>query len=124
MHSLTLWVALTPEQFDDLMNERDIQPDEYSWRFGLRPTPLAAVERAQTFMDWTPNGPKGQYHKKDFKVCQVEVTALGYMRKMEEDILTKPKAGEYRWHGKLNHEERDEQGDLLYRFTEVAVEFI
>ena len=36
MESIRLWLALTPKQFEDLNNGKEIQPDEYSKRFGLR----------------------------------------------------------------------------------------
>ena len=61
MESIRLWLALTPKQFDDLNNGKEIQPDEYSKRFGIRKDPIAAVERAQYFNDWTPEGPKGEF---------------------------------------------------------------
>ena len=50
MESIRLWLALTPKQFEDLNNGKEIQPDEYSKRFGLRKDPIAAVERARTSM--------------------------------------------------------------------------
>ena len=34
MESIRLWLALTPKQFEDLDNGKEIQPDEYSKRFG------------------------------------------------------------------------------------------
>ena len=49
MESIRLWLALTPKQFEDLNNGKEIQPDEYSKRFGLRKDPIAAVERAQYY---------------------------------------------------------------------------
>ena len=61
MESIRLWLALTPKQFEDLNNGKEIQPDEYSKRFGLRKDPIAAVKRAQYFNDWTPEGPKGEF---------------------------------------------------------------
>ena len=73
MESIRLWLALTPKQFEDLNNGKEIQPDEYSKRFmdskrfGLRKDPIAAVERAQYFNDWTPEGPKGEFCAKDLK---------------------------------------------------------
>ena len=66
MESIRLWLALTPKQFEDLNNGKEIQPDEYSKRFGLRKDPVAAVERAQYFNDWTPEGPKGEFSAKDY----------------------------------------------------------
>ena len=50
METLRLWLALTSK------DGKEVQPDEYSKRFGLRQTPLEAAERAQYFMDWTPEG--------------------------------------------------------------------
>ena len=72
MESIRLWLALTPKQFEDLNNGKEIQPDEYSKRFGLRKDPVAAVERAQYFNDWTPEGPKGEFCAKDYVLVEVE----------------------------------------------------
>ena len=41
MESVTLWIALSPQQFADLNSGKEVQPDEYSQRFGLR---TSAVE--------------------------------------------------------------------------------
>ena len=79
-------LALTPKQFDDLNNGKEIQPDEYSKRFGLRKDPIAAVERAQYFNDWTPEGPKGEFCAKDYALVEVELTAIGYLQKAEAGI--------------------------------------
>ena len=76
-----LWLALTPKQFEDLNNGKEIQPDEYSKRFGLRKDPVAAVERAQYFNDWAPEGPKGEFCAKDYVLVEVELTAIGYLQK-------------------------------------------
>lgn len=51
METLRLWLALIPKQFEDLNNGKEVQPDEYSKRFGLRKNPLAAVAR-QRIMSW------------------------------------------------------------------------
>ena len=83
MESIRLWLALTPKQFEDLNNGKEIQPDEYSKRFGLRKDPIAAVERAQYFNDWTPEGPKGEFCAKDYVLVEVELTAIGYLQKAE-----------------------------------------
>ena len=80
MDSLRLWLALTPKQFEDLNSGKEIQPDEYSKRFGLRKDPVAAVERAQYFNDWTPEGPKGEFCAKDYVLVEVELTAIGYLQ--------------------------------------------
>ena len=54
--TLTLWIALTKAQFDDLVNGKPVIPDEYSNCFGLRCAMLKAVERANLFMSWSPEG--------------------------------------------------------------------
>ena len=96
----------------------------YSGRFGLRIEPVGAVTRAQYFMDWTPDGLKGEYHQKDYVVLELEVTALGYLQKVEGGILEKRNPREYRWHGLLKQEEFDGQGRRLYRISEKAIQFI
>ena len=101
MESIRLWLALTPEQFEDLNNGKEIQPDEYSKRFGLRKDPVAAVERAQYFNDWTPEGPKGEFCAKDYVLVEVELTAIGYLQKAEAGILLKYKPNEHRWQGTM-----------------------
>ena len=117
MESIRLWLALTPKQFEDLNNGKEIQPDEYSKRFGLRKDPVAAVERAQYFDDWTPEGPKGEFCAKDYVLVEVELTAIGYLQKAEAGILLKYKPNEYRWQGTMKAMEFDQNGNLLYKFA-------
>ena len=124
MDALKLWIALNPEQMEALNQGKDVFPDEYSGRFGLRIEPVGAVTRAQYFMDWTPDGLKGEYHQKDYVVLELEVTALGYLQKVEGGILEKRNPREYRWHGPLKQEEFDGQGRRLYRISEKAIQFI
>ena len=50
---------------------------------------MEAVNRAQYFMDWTPDGLKGEYHQKDYAVMEMEISALGYLQKVEGGILEK-----------------------------------
>ena len=124
MDSLRLWLALTPKQFEDLNSGKEIQPDEYSKRFGLRKDPVAAVERAQYFNDWTPEGPKGEFCAKDYVLVEVELTAIGYLQKAEAGILLKHKPNEYRWQGTMKALEFDENGNLLYKFAADAHKII
>ena len=56
-----MWIALSPQQFEDLNSGRDVQPDIYSGGFGLRTAPAEAVDRAPYFRDWTPDGLKGEH---------------------------------------------------------------
>ena len=118
MDSIRLWLALTPKQFEDLNNGKEIQPDEYSRRFGLRKDPVAAVERAQYFNDWTPEGPK------DYVLVEVELTAIGYLQKAEAGILLKYKPNEYRWQGTMKSVEFDQNGNLLYKFAADAHQIV
>ena len=124
MESLKLWIALSPGQLAELNKGNGVLPDEFSGRFGLRTCPAAAVDRAQYFMDWTPDGLKGEHHQKDYAVMEMEISALGYLQKVEGGVLEKTKPTEYRWHGPVKHEERDGQGRLLYRISEIAAQFI
>ena len=54
--------------------------------------PAEAVDRAQYFMDWTPDGLKGEYHQKDYAVMEMEISALGYLQKVEGRNLGEDKA--------------------------------
>ncbi|CAJ1344470.1 unnamed protein product [Effrenium voratum] len=119
---LQLWVALTPEQVRAL-NDGNALPDERSGRFGLRATAVEALERAQYFMNWTKEGPDIVYPHSAFTVCHVNLTALGYVKKMEGNVLQKMgKPGEFRWWGALKREEFDERDRLLCRVSESAAE--
>ena len=77
MDSVTLWIALSPQQFDDLLSGQEVQPDEFSQRFGLRTSPAAAIERAHYFMEWTPSGPRQQHCPEHFRALEVHISALG-----------------------------------------------
>ena len=66
---------------------------------------------------------KGETHQKDYAVMEFEISALGYLQKVENGTLEKTKTNQYRWHGPKN-EEKDYQGRLLYKVSEVAVKFI
>ena len=124
MESLKLWIALTPKQLEELNTGKEVHPDEFSGRFGLRLGPKEAVDRAQYFMDWTPEGLKGEHHQKDYAVMEMEIFALGYLQKVESGILEKTKPTEYRWHGPVKCEEWDSKGRLLYRISEMVVKFV
>eukprot|EP00435_Cladocopium_sp_Y103_P025980 s2596_g6.t1 len=120
MDRITVWLALTPQQISDLNSGKEIEPDEYSQRFGLRVSAEKALERARYFMEWTPEGEKSTHHPKEYTLVQIEITAIGYMTKMEADQLVRTGPGEYRWYGEMIQEERDYLGRLLYRFSDTA----
>ena len=123
MESLKLWIALSPGQLAELNKGNEVLPDEFSGRFGLRTCPAAAVDRAQYFMDWTPEGMKGEHHQKDY-VTEMEIFAIGFLQKCDSGVLEKTKPTEYRWHGPVKNEEYDVKGRLLYRISEMAASFM
>ena len=49
MESLKLWIALTPKQLEELNTGKEVHPDEFSGRFGLRLGPEEAVDCAKKF---------------------------------------------------------------------------
>ena len=110
MESLLLWVAFSPQQYAALNEGKEVIPEEYSKRFGLRRAMLKAVERAHLFMDWSPQGEKGETHPKDYVAIQIEISTLGYLRKMEMNILLKYTPNEYRWNGPIKSCKFDEEG--------------
>ena len=120
IQTLTLWIAFTPKQLSDLQSRKPAWPDVYSKRFGLRTSPEKAVERAHSFMDWAPEGPRNQLSPKDFFLCQVEFSPLGYMNLVEQGVLLKYKDEEYRWSGCIHAQEEDNEGHLLYRLLDTV----
>ena len=77
-----------------------------------------------SMIDWTPEGPKGEFCAKDYVLVEVEVTAIGYLQKAESGVLLKYKPNEYRWQGTMRSEEYDQCGNLLYRFSKEAHQII
>ena len=71
METLKLWIGLNPEQLAALNQNKEVFPDEHSGRFGLRTAPDDAVNRAQYFMDWSPEGLKGEYHQKNYVALEM-----------------------------------------------------
>ena len=112
--SIRLWIALAPPQMEELRTHHRVQPDIYTSRIDLSAThaPLGRATDAQ----WCHT-----YNYFDYSFLQVEITALGYFRKMEANVLEKVRPGEFRWYGFLAPEERDEQGRLLYQIIDPMV---
>ena len=65
-------------------------------------------------------GMPGPPYQKEYAVMEMEISALGYLQKMEGGVLERPDPTVYRWHGPLRHEERDSHGRLLYRVSGLA----
>jgi len=108
--SLTLFVALSPKQFDDLQRGKPVLPDPYSGRFGLRSSQEVAVKRGYEFTNWHPAGVSDHappVHPKQFMIMKLLLTAQGYMTLMEENVLVKGdgsnpcREGYFRWWGPL-----------------------
>ena len=77
---LTLFVALSPNQFAQLCDNKPVTPDPYSGRFGLRSNRLTAVQRAHDFMNWKQDGrepaQEGYVHQKKFVVGTIKISPL------------------------------------------------
>ena len=109
--ALSLYVALSPSQFNQLETDQPITPDPYSERFGLREDRLKALERAHYLTNWTPPHASGDapepIHQKQFVLCKILITPLGYMTPCEEGTLRKGdgrdylRDGHYQWYGLL-----------------------
>ena len=109
MESVKFWVALPIEQLIDLKKGKEVLPDRFSSCFWFRKCPAETVDRSQL--------PRAL---KNYAVMEMEVSALGYLQKVEGGVLEKTKPTEYRWHGPVRHEERGGQGRVLYRIGVVA----
>ena len=122
-HGVAEVVACTyPAQFECLNKKEEIEPDEYSKRFGLRQSPELAIERAKDFMEWTPKGvsEKEKMDPKEYVLVEVELTPIGYLQKCESGVLLKYKTNEYRWHGGMKAMGFDANGNLLCKFSNEA----
>ena len=71
-----------------------VQPDIYTSRIDLSAT-HAPIGRG-TDAHWC-----NAHNYFDYSLLQVEITALGYFRKMEANVLEKLRPGEFRWYGFL-----------------------
>ena len=112
--SIRLWIALAPPQMEELRTHHRVQPDISTSRIDLSAT-HAPVGRATDVQQCHT------YNCFDYSFLQVEITALGYFRKMEANVPEKIRHGEFRWYGFLVPEERDEQGRLLYQIIDHIV---
>ena len=65
-----------------------------------------------------------EYHQKNYVALEMEISALGYLQKVEGGILQKMKPTEHRWYGPLKQEEFDSQGRMIYRMSETGVQFM
>ena len=117
LKTLTLWIVLTRAQFESMMTGNEVVPDAYSGRFGLRRTMFKAVQRTKAFIGWKSK------EEREYLAMRIEISPLGYMRKMEQGILIKCRPGEYRWMGGIYGQENDEDGEWLYRIIGNAYHF-
>ena len=119
---LTVFVGLTPYQQECVVTEETIFPDNHSRRFGLRTTCRAAIERAHYFMEWSPEGPKGEVKMEEVTPYKIKFTPFGYMQMVETGKLVYTKPGEYRWRDVLRTQLYDDVRRLIYEIT--AVDYI
>ena len=107
----SVFVALSPSQFSQFENNEPITPDPYSERFGLRKDRFKALECAHYFTNWKPpreaEDAPAPLHPKQFVLCKLLITPLGYMTLCEEGVLQKgdgrdhQREGYYQWWGML-----------------------
>ena len=111
MESIFVWLALSPPQVQELRDRRRISPDVNTARFDLsvNTSPARSPEE---------NLQSTEFSLWEYTVLRMEITSLGYFRKMEGNVLEKISPGEFRWHGMMELEEIDGQGRLLYRVIE------
>ena len=120
---LLLHVALSPVQFQMLLDQRSILPDPYSSRFGLRADPIKAMERARYFMCWNPpyDVSPPQTSIKKFMICSF--TPIGVLSLLQAGLLEPgdgsdaSRSGYFRYKGPLYHELRgttDQGTSILY----------
>ena len=81
---IALYVALTQGQVGAVLGGGVAMPQESSQRFGLRVKKEEAVQRSHDFAEWerlyvTPGAE--QLSHKDFVICTIRVTAIGYLQK-------------------------------------------
>ena len=105
---IRLWIAVAPPQLEELQNRRRISPDIYTARIDMSATQIPLGR--DTDVQWCHT-----FSYFEYGFFQVEITALGYFRKMEAEVLEKVWRGEFRWYGFLLPEEYDVHGRLLYR---------
>ena len=111
MDSLSLWLALAPSQVEELRSRRRVPADITFSRIDLSSSEAPVGRPSDVHQCY-------EYSFWEFKILKLEITALGYFRKMEAGILEKVSPGEFRWYGTMLPEERDEKGQLLYRLIE------
>ena len=120
---LKLHVALSPIQFQMLLDRHPILPGPYSGRFGLRSDPLKAIERAHYFMNWS----------KKFMLCTVSFTPIGVLTLQQAQILepgdgqSASRPGYYRYTGPMfDHLSGEHQGARMsyYKFSDEFQELI
>ena len=134
---LTLFVAVTPNQFLQLCSDQPVVRDAYSGRFGLRANQLTAVQRVHEFMNWRQDGRDpgnhGEVHQKKFVVCTLKITPLRYFALMEQGTLEKGDGSNhyrddyFRWNGLLFKERtviHKGTTEVLFRIMDEFMEIV
>ena len=132
---LTLHLALSPIQFQALLDQRPVLPDPYSSRFGLRTHPLKAIQRAHYFMNWSAPyaTPPPRTEIKKFMLCKVHFSPSGVLTLQQNAVLEAgdgcdaARSGYFRHHGPTYYQVSGEhQGATMqfYKFSDVFQELV
>ena len=117
---ITLYVALSQGQVDSILGGGVALPQESSQRFGLRVSKEDAVQRSHDFAEWerlyVTRGGEVLTHK-DFIICTIRASAIGYLQKSLGNVLVRTKPTEFRWTGGIQHKEVLSDGRVLYEIT-------
>ena len=127
---LTLHIALSPIQFQALLDQRPIVPDPYSSR-GLRTDPLKALERAHYFMNWSAPyaSPSPQTEIKKFMLCKINFSPVGVLTLQQEGLLEPgdgrdaDRKGYFRYKGPLFHQLIGEHHGAQMEYCRFASEY-
>ena len=113
MDHLFLWVALAPPQVDSLETRGYVPADFTTNRIDLSKDSVPVGRPGDV------HGTDGEFAFWDYKLYQLEISALGYFRQMEANILVKMRdPREFAWYGSMLKEGRDAEGVLMYRLVE------
>ena len=103
---ITLYIPVSPGQFQQLCDNDPVLPNPYNGVFHLRSNQMLAVQKAHEHMTWKEDGrgiAQDQELYKKRQVCTLKISALGYMVLTEKRVLQKdtPNDGHYDWHGPI-----------------------
>ena len=89
---ITVYIPLSPGQFQQLCDSARILPNPYNGIFHLRSNQMLAVQKAREHMIWKDDGRGNIMDQKLCKkwyVCILKIFTLGYMILKEQGVLRK-----------------------------------